>query len=124
MNYGSSLFLIETAITLISIFNCIGNVSAPAGQYLQLYAYGQRVIVLVVFKYDERYALLPYFIENLKQFAFAFNCPGRNQYITFYFGGISTRIDCDYGSDLNECIENRFVCNRTTATKAFKVCSQ
>ena len=96
-------------LLLMFSFN-IGIALADEG-YVKMYNYGNRLVVFVAF--DANYTFSN-FMTNLRQFAYAFQCPYRHQFITFYFGDLSMKIDCDYGMNLVECVDARFVDNDTT----------
>jgi hypothetical protein len=74
------------------------------------YGHGQRLAILVAFSDDYT---LSNFIENLKYFAKALNSEYRQQFISFYFGNLSMQIDCNYPTDLIDCVNNQLLNNKT-----------
>jgi hypothetical protein len=85
-----------------------------------MYGVGNRIIVLVVF--GGNYTFYN-FSSNLRDFGSALNCPYRQQLITFYFGNLSNKIDCDYQMNLVECVNRRILADSDTARNAHKVSS-
>ena len=96
------------------------NARFPTGTDLKLSGYGLRVAVLVAF--DANNATFESFAQRMNEFANALDCPYRQQLITFYFGDLSTQIDCGYGNNLVRCVNDIVVDdNRTIAMNAFQV---
>jgi len=86
----------------------------------KMYGVGNRIIVLVVFGGNYTFSN---FSSNLRDFGSALNCPYRQQLITFYFGNLSNKIDCDYQMNLVECVNQRILADSDTARNAHKVSS-
>lgn len=84
----------------------------------ELFNYGNRLIILVAF--DDTYTFVQ-FSSTLRAFANALSCPTRRQLNTFYFGDLSTQIDCEYEMNLVDCVNNRIFNNISEATIAYEV---
>jgi hypothetical protein len=96
------------------------NALIPTGTDLKLFGYGSRVVVLVAF--DANNATFESFAQRLNEFANALDCSYRQQLVTFYFGDLSTQIDCGYGNNLVRCINDIVVDdNQTIAMNTFQV---
>lgn len=109
-------------IVIILLTHSLDGIHAPIsiGHVVPTVSYGGRTVVLVAF--DANYTISN-FITNLRQFAAAFNCPYRHQFVTFYFGDFATRIDCDYRMSMIECVDQRIVANNTIMLNTYEVCS-
>ena len=82
-----------------------------------LHAFGSRLVVFFAFGGNYTFSQ---FTSNLRTFANALNCANRQQLITFYFGDLSTKIDCNYRTNLVDCV-NGILDNPMNATNAFEV---
>ncbi len=91
-----------------------------SGDNLPFNGHGHRLAILVAFSDDYT---LSNFIENLQYFAKALNCEYRQQFITFYFGNLSMQIDCNYPTDLIDCVNNQLLNNKTLTRIAHQVFS-
>jgi len=89
-----------------------------SGGYYRFYGHGHRLAILVAFSSDYT---LPNFIENLEYFAKALNCEDRQQFITFHFGDLSMQIDCNYPTNLIDCVNNQLLKNKTLTIIAHQV---
>ena len=112
--------IIFKMICLLTIYATLeSNVMHDFNNEYLLHAFGSRSVVFVAFggnyTFDD-------FTSNLRSFAFALNCPSRHQFITFYFGDLLTKIDCDYRNSLVDCVNgDRILGNRTNAINAYEV---
>ncbi len=88
------------------------------GGYVKFLGQGRRLVILVAFSDDYT---LSNFIENLQYFAKALNCEYRQQFTTFYFGNLSMQIDCNYPTDLIDCVNNQLLNNKTLTIIAHQV---
>ncbi len=88
------------------------------GTYLTFNGRSHRLAILVAFSNDYT---LSNFIENMKYFAKALNCEYRQQFITFYFGNLSMQIDCNYPTDLINCVNNQLLDNKTLTRLVYQV---
>jgi hypothetical protein len=88
------------------------------GSYVAFNGHGHRLSIFVAISCDWSYSK---FIENLQHFASAFDCPYRQKFISFYFGDLSTKIDCDYPADLVDCVRQRLLNNSTFSKMAYQV---
>jgi hypothetical protein len=88
------------------------------GTYLTFYGHGHRLAILVAFSDDYT---LSNFIENLQYFAKALNCGYRQKFTTLYFGNLSIQIDCNYRTDLIDCVNNQLLNNKTLTKIAHQV---
>lgn len=86
---------------------------------IELGVYGKHAVVLVDF--DANITTFSTFTSTMHDFAFAFDCPTRHQLVTFYFGDLSTRIDCEYGRSLVDCVTNRIIGNISSCGDFFEV---
>ncbi len=89
-----------------------------SGVYYPFNGRGHRLVVLVAFSDDY---ILSNFIENLQYFAKALNCGYRQQFTTFYFGNLSMQIDCNYQTDLIDCVNNQLLNDKTLTIIAHQV---
>jgi hypothetical protein len=88
------------------------------GPYVEFVGRGHRLAILVAFSDDYT---LSNFIENLQYFAKALNCEYRQQFISIYFGNLSMQIDCNYQTDLIDCVNNQLLNNKTLTIIAHQV---
>jgi hypothetical protein len=88
------------------------------GPYVEFNGHGHRLAILVAFSDDYT---LSNFIENLQYFAKALNCGYRQQFTTFYFGNLSMQFDCNYRTDLIDCVNNQLLNNKTLTIIAHQV---
>jgi len=88
------------------------------GTYVEFLGRGHRLDILVAFSDDYT---LSNFIENLQYFAKALNCEYRQQFISIYFGNLSMQIDCNYPTDLIDCVNNQLLNNKTLTIIAHQV---
>jgi hypothetical protein len=89
-----------------------------SGNYQPFYGHGHRLAILVAFSDDYT---LSNFIENMQYFAKALNCEYRQQFISIYFGNLSMQIDCNYPTDLINCVNNQLLNNKTLTIIAHQV---
>jgi hypothetical protein len=81
-----------------------------------LNAFGNRVVILVAF--DANYTTLSTFSSTLHDFVTSYNCPARHQLVSWYFGNLSTRVDCAYKSGLRDCMTKRIFASDSNVTIA------
>lgn len=101
-------------MTIIAFNNCEVNVNYPALPR----AFGNRIIILVAFGDSYQFSN---FSTTLRQLSVAFNCPSRHQLVTFYFGDILSKVECDYESSLVDCVNDRVLGDETTANELYEV---
>lgn len=110
---------------LFSIFLCVLYIfhfvesQGFRDSYIAFNGHGHRLIILVAFSDDY---ILSTFVETLSNFVNAFGASHyRQQFITIYFGNLHMKIDCDYSSDLNKCVQHQVLNNYQMLTLAHNV---
>lgn len=80
---------------------------------------GSQTTIFVAF--DWRYKTLNNFVVILKQFASAFNRQTKLQKNIFYFGDLTTKIDCNLNTNLIDCVDRQILFDTNITMAAFNV---